>query len=94
MLSVLCNKDAVHQVKEIIFTQTSSIGLREYVVSKSMLRREIVIVSTRFGDVNVKRSYYGGRVVNEKPEFDQCRRLALENNVSLEEIQKEVYKSL
>ncbi|MCK5134526.1 MAG: nickel pincer cofactor biosynthesis protein LarC [Bacteroidales bacterium] len=94
MLSVLCNTDAVDRMKEIIFTQTSSIGLREYAVSKSMLRREIVIVSTRFGDVNMKRSYYGGKVVSEKPEFDQCQRLALENNVSLEVIQKEVYKNL
>ncbi len=94
MLSVLCDKERVDRIKEIIFSQTSSIGLREYGVRKSMLRREIVVVNTRFGDVNVKRSYYGGRVVNEKPEFEQCRRLASENNVSLEEIRKEVYKNL
>ncbi|MCK4751336.1 MAG: nickel pincer cofactor biosynthesis protein LarC, partial [Bacteroidales bacterium] len=94
MFSVLCNRDPVNRMKEIIFSSTSSIGLREYTVRKNMLRREIVVVHTRFGEVNVKRSFYGGRVVNEKPEFDQCSRLASENNVSLEEIQKEVYKNL
>lgn len=94
MFSVLCDKNTVGRVKEIIFSQTSSIGMREYGVRKSMLRREIVVVSTRFGNVNVKRSYYGGRVVNEKPEFEQCSRLAIENKVSLEEIRKEVYKNL
>ena len=51
-------------------------------------------METRFGEIEVKRSYYDGRVVNEKPEFEQCRRLAGEHSVTLEEIRKEVYKNL
>jgi uncharacterized protein (DUF111 family) len=94
ILSVLCNPDLTNRMKEILFRESSSIGLREYGVSKNMLRREIAIVHTRFGDVEVKRSYYGGRVVNEKPEYDQCRHLAEKHNVTLEEIRKEVYKNL
>lgn len=94
MLSVLCSKDAAVKMKEILFTETSSIGLREYTVKKSMLRREVVKVNTRFGEIEVKRSFFGGRVVNEKPEFEQCSRLALEHGVTLEEIRKEVYKKL
>jgi uncharacterized protein (TIGR00299 family) protein len=94
LLSVLCHPDAIDRLKKIILTETSTIGIREYPVTKSMLRREIRVVSTRFGDVNVKRSYYGGRLVNEKPEFEQCRQLAREHKVSLEEVQKEIYKNL
>ena len=94
MLSVLCNKDVAPHLKEILFKETSSIGLREYVVNKNILRREIVVVNTRYGEVHVKRSYYGGKVVNEKPEFEHCRQLAEKNGVSLEEIRKEVYKNL
>jgi len=93
-LSVLCDRDVAGKLKEILFTETSSIGLREYIVRKNMLRREIEVVNTRYGDVQVKRSYYGGRVVNEKPEFEQCRQLAERNGVTLEEIRKEVYKNL
>jgi uncharacterized protein (DUF111 family) len=59
-----------------------------------MLRREMVVVKTKFGDVQVKRSYYKGSVVNEKPEFEQCRSLALEHGLSLEDIVKEVRKNL
>ena len=51
-------------------------------------------MKTKFGEIEVKRSYFGGRVVNEKAEFEQCRSLAGEHNVSLEEIRKEVYKNL
>jgi uncharacterized protein (TIGR00299 family) protein len=94
MLSVLSSKDAAVKMKEILFKETSSIGLREYTVKKSMLRREVVKVNTRFGEIEVKRSFFGGRVVNEKPEFEQCSRLAVEHGVTLEEIRKEVYKML
>ena len=52
------------------------------------------MVSSKWGDVEVKRSFLNGRVVNEKPEFEQCRALAMENGVSLEEIAKEVTKNL
>ena len=81
-------------MKEILFKETSSIGLREYPVKKSMLRREIVKVNTKYGEVQVKRSYYQGRVVNEKPEFEQCQQIAKEKKVTLDEIRKEVYKNL
>jgi uncharacterized protein (TIGR00299 family) protein len=94
MLSVLCDPDNSSRLKEIILTETSTIGLREYAVSKNILRREIRVLNTRFGDVNVKCSYYKGVVVNEKPEFEQCRQLAIEHGVTLEEVQKEIYKKL
>ena len=94
ILSVLCNGDTVENMKEILFKDTSSIGIREHSLKKSILRREIVEVSTKYGDVEVKRSYWNGRVVNEKPEFEQCRKLALEHGVTLEEISIEVTKNL
>jgi len=94
VLNVLCDVDSVANMKEILFRETSSIGLREQSLKKSMLRREIVILNTKYGDVEVKRSYWNGKVVNEKPEFEQCRKLAQEHGVTLEEISKEVSKNL
>jgi len=94
LLSVLCSRESAPSIKDLLFTETSSIGFREYAVQKSMLRREMIEVETRYGIVEVKRSYYKGRIVNEKPEFERCRQLASEAGVSLEEIRKEVYKNL
>jgi uncharacterized protein (TIGR00299 family) protein len=94
MLSVLCSQVAAGNMKEILFRETSSIGLREHSLKKSMLRREMVVVHTSFGEVEVKRSYWNGRVVNEKPEYEQCRRLALEHGVTIEAVTKEVIKNL
>jgi len=94
MLSVLCNEESVAIMKEILFTETTSIGLREYTVQKNILHREVVLINTKFGDVEVKRSYWNGRVVNEKPEFEQCRKLADEHGITLEEVRNEVLKKL
>ncbi|MEN8204012.1 MAG: nickel pincer cofactor biosynthesis protein LarC [Bacteroidota bacterium] len=94
LLSVLCTSESASVLKDLLFTETSSIGLREYVVQKNVLRREMIQVKTRFGEVEVKRSYYKGRIVNEKPEFERCRQLATEARVSMEDIRKEVYKNL
>lgn len=94
LLSVLCDREKTGKLKEILFLESSSIGLREYAVSKNMLRRETVTVQTALGEVEVKRSFYGGKVVNEKPEFEQCRQLAEKHGISLEEVRRVIYKSL
>lgn len=94
VLSVLCSWDRVEGIKEILFTETPSIGLRELRLKKNILRREVIEVSTKWGKVDVKRSYWKGRVVNEKPEFEQCRKLAMEHGLRLEEVTKEVIKNL
>jgi uncharacterized protein (TIGR00299 family) protein len=94
MLHVLCNHKTLEPLKEILFRETPSIGLREHTLKKSMLRRETLEVETKYGKVEVKRSFWNGRVVNEKPEFEQCRKLALDHGVALEEVQKEVIKKL
>lgn len=94
VLSVLCSWDRVEGIKEILFTETPSIGLRELRLKKNILRREIIEVSTKWGKVDVKRSYWKGRVVNEKPEFEQCSKLAMEHGLRLEEVTKEVIKNI
>ena len=94
LLSVLSSVDHVAVIKDIIFRETASIGLREYTVRKSILRREMIKVQTKYGEVDVKRCFYKGEVVNEKAEFEQCHQLATKHKVSLEEIRKEVNKNL
>lgn len=94
MISILAPADRSAGIREILFRESTTIGMREYRVTKRMLRRETVMVATRFGEVPVKRSFYGGKVVNEKPEYEICSRLAREHGVSLEEVSREVYKLL
>ena len=93
-LSVLCQPAKVMEMKTILFEQATTIGLREYPVQKSMLRREEKTVNTIFGDVRIKESYFNGKRVRVKPEFEDCKKLASKHRKSIEEINIEIIKSL
>lgn len=72
----------------VMFAETSTIGLRFHPVSRLKLRREIREVETRWGRVRVKFSGEEG-TSNIAPEFDDCRRLALEHGVPLKTVMEE-----
>lgn len=93
-LNVLCPPEKVQKMKHIIFTHSTTIGLREYSVKKSVLSRIEILVNTKFGNIRVKQSVFEGKVVRSKPEFDDCRTIALQKKISIEEVEKEVFKNL
>ena len=82
MLSVLCEHEARGRIADMIYQETSTIGIRVRDVERECLEREVVSVDTEFGSVDVKVARLRGRVVNAMPEYDQVRRRALENNVA------------
>jgi uncharacterized protein (TIGR00299 family) protein len=93
-LSVLCQPTDTGKMKTILFTHTSTIGLRESLLKKSALRREEQVVNTPYGNVRVKQSFYKGKIVNVKPEFEDCKKLSLEHNISVGTVQSSVYKRM
>jgi uncharacterized protein (TIGR00299 family) protein len=94
MLSVLAGAEAEAEIKKLLFTETSTIGLRIRDVSRECLERTTRIVETEFGDVEVKIAYFEGEIVNMKPEFDQMRSLAERDDVTLREVEKAVASEL
>ena len=85
-ISVLCGESERLAIEEIFWLNTSTFGLRFQRVSKSMLQRDFSTLSTKFGDVSIKNGYYRGRKIKSKAEYEDCKRLAKENGVSLKEI--------
>ncbi len=69
-LSVLCRHDVTEQVREVIFAETPSIGLREIIIGKRALERDSVTVRVEGQRVRVKVARANGRVVNVQPEYD------------------------
>lgn len=90
-LSILVNSKAEKQVLDVVFMETTSIGIRKFKVEKIMLNREFRKVETKYGQVTVKISYYDGKAVKYKAEYEDCRRLAEENNVPIREIYREIH---
>jgi len=83
----VCAVADVDRLAELMFCETTTIGMRYTLAERKTLRREFAKVQTDYGPVTIKVSYLGDRPVNFVPEFEDCRRLALETGVALKEIQ-------
>ena len=88
-LNVLCKDEDAKKLKELIFTHTTAIGVREIDVVKTELKRKFVSVRTKFGDIRLKISGDDERV---KPEFDECKSAALAHKTSIFQVKKEIFK--
>lgn len=93
-LSVLSNNDLTDKLRTIVFEHTTTLGIRQYKVEKTMLKREQVSVSTQYGEVKVKVCRLNGRVISSKPEYSDCERLAKEHKLPISTIENEVIKLL
>lgn len=91
-LSVLTNEKVKKDVLNVIFEETTSIGVRKYKVEKIMLNREFAKVKTEYGDITIKKSYYKGKLVKYKPEYEECKTIAKEKNIPIDKIYKAVYQ--
>ena len=82
-LSVLVGLDKEAAVKQIIFLETTSIGLRRSLVQKIALEREVKQVQTPYGDISVKCAFFEGKMVKYKAEYEECKMAALAYNVPI-----------
>ena len=88
LLSVLCGREEKEALMKLLFTETTTLGVRSYEVSRRALERSVVRVETQYGPIDVKVAHLDGRVVNEMPEFEQCREAAAQANVPLKVVEE------
>jgi hypothetical protein len=93
MLNVLVGQDRLPDVEEIIFRETTSLGLRYMSASCHRLGREMLKVSTRWGEMTAKAGYHRGRLVQFAPEFRECEAAARRYGVPLKEVYDEVRRA-
>ena len=90
IVSILCGAEQLTGIEEVLWLQTTTLGLRARKVTKKMLRRDVTVRTTKYGDISVKNAYFRGRKIKSKPEYEECLKLAREKGVTL----KEIYESL
>ncbi len=90
IISIICEEEHLTGVREILFTESTTLGIRVIPFRKEILEREIIEVETRFGRVMVKRSFFNGKLVTLKPEADQCSAIAAANDIPMKEVIREV----
>jgi len=93
-LSVLVKAKQENDVLDVIFRETTVLGIRKFKVEKIMLRRDFIQIKTMYGDVTVKNAYYQGKLVKYKPEYEDCKKIAKEKNIPIAKVYREVYKRI
>jgi uncharacterized protein (TIGR00299 family) protein len=92
LLTVLCHLDAIAACQEVIFRETSTLGIRYSIQDRAILKREIQTVQTPYGEVRVKIAYTENlepqNILNIQPEYEDCVDLAQKTGHSLQNIQQ------
>jgi uncharacterized protein (TIGR00299 family) protein len=93
LLTVLCNPQDINTLMSLIFAETTTFGARTYRAQRRTLPRDFANVATAFGDVRIKISRVNGHVLHVAPEYDDCRKLAVEKNVPLQRVISEALRA-
>jgi len=93
-VNVLCRKNDKSELMDVLFKESTTLGVRYSRVSRRCLEREIISVETPWGKVRVKKAYLRGKLVQEQAEYEDMKKIAEENNVSIKELYQTVAVSL
>jgi len=89
LLRVIAPAENLEEIKDIIFNETSTLGIRYHGVRRHVLERRIIKVETEYGRIRVKVGYHNGKVTTISPEYEDCRRIAEKSKVPLKKIYEE-----
>ncbi|MDE6435634.1 MAG: LarC family nickel insertion protein [Lachnospiraceae bacterium] len=92
MLSVLCRQEQKSEMAQLIFRHTTTIGIREYVCNRMILKRKEEVRETEYGSVRVKKTY-GYGVEKEKLEYEDLKEIANRTGKSIGEIRKDLQEN-
>ena len=88
LLSILCQPEMREKFMQLLFEETTTLGVRSYEVDRRSLQRQTIRVQTQYGPIDVKVARFGEKVVNAMPEYEQCREAARAANVPLREVEE------
>jgi uncharacterized protein (TIGR00299 family) protein len=89
LLTVLAKNEDADKLEQIIFAETTTLGVRRREEKRHVLARKWQTVVTRFGEVRIKIASMNGTVSSYAPEYEDCRRIAAEQRVPLKMVMQE-----
>ncbi len=92
-IQVLVMVQKAEDMREILFRETSTLGIRQTQVDRYSLPRNILEVSTSFGIVRIKVAGEGTKFQKASPEYEDCQKLARENDIPLQQVYQEAVKA-
>jgi hypothetical protein len=93
-MTVLCRPDLVSALSDLLFRETTTIGLHWRLENKLSLQREFLEVETSWGRVRIKIARWpSGKIANASPEYEDCRKLAMQYSVPLKQVMQEAMRA-
>ena len=93
LLTVLCKPEDASKLTQLIFTETTTLGVRRRDEVRQTLARRWETIGTPWGDVRIKIASMNGTVTNYAPEYEDCRRIAAEHHVPLKTVMQEAARA-
>lgn len=94
VINVICESEMADIVKNIMFSESTTLGIRTFPFQKDTLVRKFETLETIWGNVTIKRSYHKGNEVSFKPEYDECKRIAQEYGIPVKEVYYKIMAQL
>lgn len=76
LLTVLCHPEHRDKLLDLIFLESTTFGIREYPVKRTVLQRHCEKIETPYGSITMKTGVWKGKVITRTPEYEDCLRLA------------------
>lgn len=93
-LTVLCRPNLLPRLRDLLFRETTTIGLRWRLENKASLAREFLKVNTQWGEVRIKIARWpSGAVANASPEYEDCRLLATLHTIPLKQVMQQAMRA-
>ena len=89
LLTLLAKPEDAEKLSQIVFAETTTLGVRRRHEDRDVLARKWETVSTRFGSVRMKVARMNGSITSYAPEYEDCRRIAAEQRVPLKAVMQE-----
>ncbi|QJB44550.1 nickel pincer cofactor biosynthesis protein LarC [Dolichospermum flos-aquae] len=92
LLTVICHPEKLASCEDVLFRETSTLGIRRTTQKRSILQREMQNVDTIYGTISVKVAWTGTAtekvITNVQPEYEDCAELARKNNIPWREVHR------
>jgi uncharacterized protein (TIGR00299 family) protein len=89
LVTVICFPEKLPPILEFLLKETTTLGLRWHEEERAKSDREIQAHKTKYGKIHFKLAKWDGKIVNLSPEYEDCKRLALEKGIPLKQIFEE-----
>jgi pyridinium-3,5-bisthiocarboxylic acid mononucleotide nickel chelatase len=94
LLQLLCSLENVTKMKEILFKETTTLGVRYYPLTVHRLERVFRKADTEWGSITIKEGILNGQAVQRAPEYEECKAIAQHHDIPLKKVYEQVWKAL